>query len=246
MSNFNTSIARVLMLLGVLVFDIAGIVVFVSMFSGLLMDAPVKLAFMFIVLLVGLLVFSISVIFPSLLLGKGGIVYPIAVVTVSVIYLGVSNLISVFFITGNVMGYIGWELLAFAVLMGVLAVLLFFSKREAKHENQVEFERSEKTTIHTQLMSIETALSAKQNIEGIVPVIHSFKVLKERIHASTPFGRIIGNSAVFEIENTIRSNLDYLQLYVRSNTLDKNIVDMQNLIDETRGLIVNRETLNVR
>jgi len=247
MSNFNSSIARVLGLLGVLVLDIAIIIIFVKIFSGLLILAPVKLSLMSMVLFVGLLFFSASVIFPRLLSRGRGIVYPIATISVSVIYLALSNLISVFFIVGSMVWYIGWELLVFVALLGVLSVLIFFSKRNTENEYQVEFEQSEKTSISMQLMFIEKSLTAKQNVEGIVPIVHSFKALKERIHASTPFGRIVGNSAVFEIENTIRSNLDYLQLYIRSNTLDKNmVVDIQNLIDETQTLIVNREVLNVR
>ncbi|NHN32509.1 hypothetical protein [Paenibacillus agricola] len=246
MSNYNFSIARSLKLLGVLVFDIAVIMIFISMFSSLFILAPVKLALMSMVLLTGLFFFSVSVIFPRLLSRGYGVVYPIATIIVSIIYLALANLISVFFIVGSTVWYIGWELLAFAGLIGVLSVFLFFSKRETENEYQVELEQSNKTSIHMQLMFIEASLTAEQNIEGILPIIHSFKALKERIHASTPFGRITGNSVVFELENTIRSNLDYLQLYTRTNTLDKNMVDIQKLIDETRALIVNREVLNVR
>ncbi|SFM22183.1 hypothetical protein SAMN03159341_12125 [Paenibacillus sp. 1_12] len=246
MSNFNSSITSSLKWLGVLVFDIAVIVVFLKIFSGLFILAPVKLALMSMVLLLGLFFFSASVVFPRLLSGSKSIAYPIATIFVSIMYLVLSNLISVFFIEGGMVWYIGWELLAFASLLGVLSVLFFFSKRETEYENQVELEQSEKTNIHMQLMFIETSLTAKQNVEGIVPIMHSFKLLKERIHASTPFGRITGNSAVFELENTIRSNLDYLQLYIRSNSLDKNMVDIHNLIDETRTLMANRELLNVR
>lgn len=54
MSNFNFSLARSLKLLGVLVFDIAVIVIFISMFFGLLFLAPVKLALMSMILLIGL------------------------------------------------------------------------------------------------------------------------------------------------------------------------------------------------
>lgn len=190
--------------------------------------------------------FSASVIFPRLLSKGKGIVYPIATITVSIMYLAISNLISVWFIVGSTVWYLGWELLTLAVVIGVLSVLLFFSKREIENEYQVELEQSNKTSIHMQLMYIEASLTAEQNAEGILPIIHSFKALKERIHASTPFGRITGNSAVLELENTIRSNLDYLQLYMRPNTLVKNLVDIQRLIDETRALIVNREVLNVR
>ncbi|MEK3726156.1 hypothetical protein [Paenibacillus sp. FSL H8-0034] len=246
MSNFNFSLARSLKLLGVLVFDIAVIVIFISMFFGLLFLAPVKLALMSMILLIGLCFFSASVIFPRLLSKGKGIVYPIATITVSIMYLAISNLISVWFIVGSTVWYLGWELLTLAVVIGVLSVLLFFSKREIENEYQVELEQSNKTSIHMQLMYIEASLTAEQNAEGILPIIHSFKALKERIHASTPFGRITGNSAVLELENTIRSNLDYLQLYMRPNTLVKNLVDIQRLIDETRALIVNREVLNVR
>ncbi|WP_240418096.1 hypothetical protein [Paenibacillus periandrae] len=246
MSNFNFSLARSLKLLGVLVFGIAVIVIFIRLFSGLLFLAPVKLAFMSVVLLIGLSLFSASVIFPRLLSRGTGIVYPIATITVSIMYLALSNLISVWFIVGSTVWYIGWELLALAAVIGVLSVLLFFSKRESDNEYQVELEQSNKTSIHMQLMYIEASLTAEQHVEGILPIIHSFKALKERIHASTPFGRITGNSAVLELENTIRSNLDYLQLYMRPNTLVKNRVDIQRLIDETRALIVNREVLNVR
>jgi hypothetical protein len=40
--------------------------------------------------------------------------------------------------------------------------------------------------------------------------------------------------------------LDYLLLHVRSDTFSTNIADVQNLIEETRKLTMNREALNVR
>lgn len=241
----NDSLLRTLKLSGVLIFDIAVLVAFIKMFSVLFIMAPVKLAFMFIVLLAGLCMFSGSVMFPKLL-GRSGIVYPIATVTVSILYLCVSNLISVIFIAGSTVWYIGWELLVFAVWIGIFSVFVMFAKRAAEDRGQAGLEQSSMMSIHMQLNHIEESLTARQHVEGILPIIKSFKLLKERISASTPFGRITGNSAIFELEHTIRGNLDYLQLYIRSNALDQNIVDMQNLIDETRRLIVNREALNVR
>ncbi|NOU94676.1 hypothetical protein GC093_15815 [Paenibacillus sp. LMG 31456] len=244
MRYFNFSNFGLYRLLAALVFDIAIVLGFFSIFSALFILAPLKLVIMSIVLFVGLLFFSGAVVFPKLLFGRGSIAYPISIVVVSIIYLAVSNLISVIFIMGNMVWYICWELVVFAILIGVLSTLTYFSNREAV--DTTELEQSEKTNINMQLMIIEASLNAKKNNEGILPIIHSFKMLKERINASTPFGRITGNSAVYELENTIRDNLEFIQLHIRSNSIDKNIVDIQNLIDETRSLIVNREALNVR
>ncbi|MCR8634812.1 hypothetical protein [Paenibacillus radicis (ex Xue et al. 2023)] len=243
MRYFNFSNFGLYRLLAVLVFDIAIILGFYSIFSVLFILAPMKLVIMSLVLFAGLLFLSGAVVFPNLF-GRGSIPYPISIVVVSILYLAVSNLISVTFIMGNIVWYICWELFIFAILIGVLSTITYFSNRES--EDSTELEKSEKTNINMQLMIIEASLNAKKNNEGILPIIQSFKVLKERINASTPFGRITGNSAVYELENTIRDNLEFIQLHIRSNAIDKNIADIQSLIDETRHLIVNREALNVR
>ncbi|MFD0682273.1 MULTISPECIES: hypothetical protein [unclassified Paenibacillus] len=243
MRYFNFSNFGLYRLLAVLVFDIAIIVGFYSIFSALFILAPMKLVIMSLVLFAGLLFFSGAVVFPNLF-GRGSIPYPISIIVVSILYLAVSNLISVAFIMGNIVWYICWELFIFAILIGVLSTITYFSNRES--EDSTQLEKSEKTNINMQLMIIEASLNAKKNNEGILPIIQSFKVLKERINASTPFGRITGNSAVYELENTIRDNLEFIQLHIRSNAIDKNIADIQSLIDETRHLIVNREALNVR
>ncbi|TDF94451.1 hypothetical protein [Paenibacillus piri] len=244
MRHFNFSIFKVLRLLAIFVFDAAVVLAFFKLFSVLLLAAPVKFAFMTIILLTGLLFFNVSVLSPRLLLGRSGIAYPIAVVILSLVYIAVSNFISVVFLTGSTIWYLCWELLIFAGTAGTLSVFGFFASREDNDADRLE--NTEKTTISMQLMLIEQSLISKQNDETLAPIIQSFKALKERIQASTPFGRITGNSAVYELENTIRDNLEFLQLHVRSNTIDKNLKDIQNLIEETRRLIISREALNVR
>jgi hypothetical protein len=242
--NLNVSLLRSYKLLGIVVFDIAVILAFFQIFSVLLIFSSVKLGVMLLVLLTGLLLFNGAVLFPNLLFRRSSPVYPVSVIVISILYLLLSNFISLLFVAGSLGWYLVLELLLLAALIGILVTLSFFADRESGGTDDLE--RTEKATINMQLMIIESSLMEKQKNEALVPIIRSFKRLKERIHASTPFGRITGNSEVYELENTIRDNLEFIQLHIRSDAVDKNIEDIQNLIEETRKLIVNREALNVR
>lgn len=243
--NFsNSSVLKLFRLAAIIVFDIAVLLAFFKIFFVLFLVSPIKLIFMFIVLLAGLLAFSGALLFPTLLFRRSHFAYPVSVVTVTIFYLALSNLVSLFFISGSTAWYLIWELLIGAVYIGILSVLTFFANHEK--EDTAELEQLQKSTIQMQLLLIENSLVSKQNDGAISPLLHSFKALKERIHASTPFGRIAGNSAIYELENKIRDNLEFIQLHTRSHTIAKNIEEIQTLMEETRRLIIHREALNIR
>ena len=73
-----------------------------------------------------------------------------------------------------------------------------------------------------------------------------FKALKERIYASTPFGRITGNSVILDLEDQIKSKLMYLEEILNIDISDETVVELEKLLKETRKLVINRETLNIK
>jgi len=176
-----------------------------------------------------------------------GVAYSASIVTVSILYAVASNVLSVFLLAGSTAWYIVWQLIILAVFMGLLSVIALFSKRAMDDINKDKREQIAKSSIKAQLLEIEADMNAKKDCEGMLDVINSFKILKERINASTPFGRIAGNEAVADIEDEIRSNLLRLQSSIRAEDLSKdNLADIIKLIEDTRRLVVNREAMNVR
>ncbi|MGE4282669.1 MAG: hypothetical protein AB7G87_03020 [Clostridia bacterium] len=246
MDEGNFSVSRILRLLGCLVLDIAVLVAFFKVFAFFSILAPAKSVLMLMVLLIGLIVSNGAIVFPDILFRKIGIAFPTSIIILSVMYTIVSNILSVFLIAGSIIWYIVWELSIFAVFIGVFSIIASFSKRAWDDIKRVELEQDEKNSINVQLMEIEAAIIAKQNDDGILPIFNSFKELKRRMNASTPFGRMAGNSKAIDIENVIKSNLVSVQSKIQSNLTDEGLADVQRLLDDTRRLVVNREAINIR
>jgi hypothetical protein len=97
-----------------------------------------------------------------------------------------------------------------------------------------------------QLLEIEDAFTLKEDQESIMECLKLFKSLKERIQASTPFGRIIGNKAVDKVENEIKNNLVSFRVSFQENSTDKNLVQLQKMLEDTKRLVINREKLNIQ
>lgn len=258
MNNSKISSTVLLRISGCFIFDVAVILAFFKVVGLFFIIAPGKSSFMLLVLLIGLLIFNASIILPSMLFKSIGIPYSASTVTVMLLYVIVANIISIFFITGSTAMYIVWELIIFACLLVVLSIICTFLKGAEENILKIEIEREDKTSVMLQLLQIEDTLNKKENEEYFLSIINLFKTLKERIKASTPFGRIIGNSSVFELENQIKNNLVSLQEGLETWLTDKKsikleksfelneLIRLEKLIKDTRTLVINRETLNIK
>lgn len=246
MERDHYSISKLLKFIGCLLFDIAIIIAFLKAFALFSILAPVKSILMLIVLLIGLAAVNCAVLLSDVLFKKVGIAYSAASISLLITYAFVANILSVYLIKGNVIWYIVWELIILSVLIALFSIIVFYSGRVSENIRRAEIEQISKSQINIQLMNIENAIMARQNDEDILPIINSFKALKERINASTPFGRITGNSAVLDIENKIKKNLEYLHSKLESTLTEESMAEIKKLLDDTRRLVINREALNVR
>lgn len=232
--------------IGCLIFDIALILAY---FKGLGLFAlifPIKSILIFFVLLVGLVALNGAVICPSMLFKRIGVPYCASAVTMSVLYAIVSNIFSIIFVSGSTVWYIVWELIVFAVFIVIFSIVGAFSKSAAQELAKAVKEQNDKTIIMEQLLEIENILTVKENQDDILQCRKVFKKLKERIQASTPFGRISGNSSVLEIENQIKNKLESLKVSLHGNLTYEDLIEMEKLIEDIRRLVINRETLNIK
>lgn len=246
MNNSKLTSNDVLKILGCFIFDVALILAFLKTFGLFFIIAPGKSILILFILLVGLIVFNGAVIFPGMIFKSIGIPYSASIVTLFVLYAILSNILSVLLIPGSTVWYVVWEMILFAVFLVVFSIIAAFSRSAVEGIGKVEKEQDDKALIMLQLLEIEGILNAKENQEEILPIRNHFKTLKERIQASTPFGRINGNNAVSEIENQIIKNLISLREGLQGNLNDKSLVEIQRLLKDTRRLVINRETLNIK
>lgn len=246
MDNSKLSSKGVLEIIGCFIFDFALILAFFKAFGLFFIIAPDKSILMLLVLIVGLICFNGAIVFPRMLFKSMGIPYSAATSTLLVLYSILANIISVFLIKGSTVWYIVWELVVFAVFLVIFSVIAVFSKGATEDIIKAKKEQCDKTSIMLQLLEIEEILTSKEERQSILSILNLFKSLKERIQASTPFGRISGNSAVLGLENEIKNNLVSLQLDLQGNLTDKNLDELQKLIKDTLRLVINRETLNIK
>ncbi|HEY8889708.1 MAG TPA: hypothetical protein VIM70_05600 [Clostridium sp.] len=246
MNSNKLSSINMLKILGCFAFDIALILGFLKTFGLFLIIAPGKSVLILIVLLLGLLILNVVVVFSDMLFISIGIPYSAVTVTLAVLYVIVSNILSIFLIPGSIIWYIVWQLIIFAVFILIFAVIVAFINAAAKDIVKVENEQADKTSIMLQLMEIEDAFIAKEDQEALLHCLNLFKALKERIHASTPFGRIVGNSVVLKAENQINNNLVSMKISLKENLTNENLVELQKLIEDSLRLVIYRETLNIK
>lgn len=239
--------SKVLKLVGCLIFDIAVIMAFFEAFSFFTLLNPMKSVLALLFLLVSLAAINGAVIFPGMLYKRIGIAYSASIITVSILYAVLSGVLTAFLIAGSTVWYIFWQLILLAAFIGMLSVIALFSKRGLDDATRNEREQVESSSVRARLLEIEADLNAKKDLDGMTDVINSFRILKERINASTPFGRIAGNEAVAEIEDKIKFGLLQLQSRIRSeNFSEDSLKDILKLIEDIRRLVINREAMNVR
>lgn len=246
MNNNKRSSISLLKILGCFVFDIALILAFFQIFGLFLIISPVKSILMIFVLLFGLMIFNGVVLFSNMLFKSIGIPYSAASITLAILYVLISNVLSIFLILGSSAWYIIWQLIIFASFILIFAVIAAFSNGAAKDILKDQNEQVDKAFIMSQLLEIEDAFAAKEDQESIMHSLDLFIALKERIQFSTPFGRITSNIAVSKAEGQITNNLVSLRVLVQENLNDKNLDKLQKLLADTRRLVINREILNIK
>ena len=239
------SVSRVLRVLGALLLDAAMIILFVEVFSWFSLLAPAKSALMLLVLLIGLVAVNVVIIAPPLH-KKVGIAYSAAFGTLLVLYAVVANVVSALSIFSTVLWFIVWQLIILAVFVLILAVIAAAAKRAAQDIEAGDAERAARGNITLMLTDMQTALAPRAADPAAAPVIAAFRALKERINASTPFGRIQGNQAVADLEYRIMANLGFILNELRVNLSGENITRIQTVMEETRRMVMNRETLNIQ
>ena len=246
MNNSKLSSTSMLKVLGCFVFDIALILAFFKTFGLFFIIAPGKSILILFVLLLGLMILNLVVVFSDILFMSIGMPYCAVAVTLVVLYVIVANILSLFLIPGSIVWYIVWQLIVFAVFTVIFSIIATFSNDAAKNIIKDQNERADKTSIMLQLLEIEDAFIAREDQDAIVQCFNIFKSLKERIQVSTPFGRIIGNSVVLNAENQIKNNLVSINVSLNEKATDKNLVQLQRLLEDTGRLVIYRETLNIK
>lgn len=167
-----------------------------------------------------------------------------SIIVLFILYAVLSNVLSALLIVENIVTYIVWELILLAAFFLLFSFLLSFAKRASENIEKIKNEQSAQNSIDLQLMKIETAVHAIDNNNSALS--NSYQALKERINASTPFGRIADNRAVAEVENMIKANLNNILSSVSIDLDEKGLTSTQKLLDYTRQLVIDREKLIVK
>lgn len=246
MNDNKFSSTSILRLSSCIIFDIALLLAFFNVFWLIFIMDPMKATLALLVLIMGLMIFNISLLLPNRLFKSIGIPYSVSIISLFIFYAFISNIFSLFLIKGSVIRYIAWELILFGIFIFILSVIISFSKNATEEIRKSEKETIEKNLVKLKLMEIETALKSKKNKDELLPSINSFIILKERIQASTPFGRINGNNSVLDLEYQINDNLSFLIEMLKADLTGTNLVELKKTIETTRTLVINRETLNIK
>ncbi len=246
MDNRKLASAHMRKVLGCFVFDIALIIVYFKAFGLFFIVDPGRSVLMIFVLLLGLMILNLVVAFEDILFIRIGIPYNAVNITLVVLYVIVANIFSVFLIKGSIILYVIWQLIIFAVFIGIFIIIVAFSEDTAKKIIRVKNQQAEKAFLMQQLLEIEEAFDAKEDQENILKYVNQFKGLKEQIQFSTPFGRSISNNEVLNAEKKINNNLQSLKVSIKENSTDENLIELQKIIEGTRQLVINREELNIR
>ncbi|QAA31352.1 hypothetical protein [Clostridium manihotivorum] len=246
MNNSKDSSLTLLKVIGCLIFDLGAILAYYNLLGLFVFVFPIKSILILSTLIIGLIILNISIIIPNLVFDKIGIPYSAAIVTIATLYFLVANISSILLVSISAVGYISWELIVFAIFVVIVSSVAAFSKRSVIDRDMFEKEQVEKSFILLQLQEIEAMLLEREGQSKNSQSIKLFKILKERIQASTPFGRITGNVLVSQAEDKIKNNITSLKLCLESNVSDKSLDEVDTLIEDTRKLVINREKLNIR
>lgn len=134
MINSRISSISMRKILGCLVFDAALIIAFFEVFGLFIIIDPVKSILILLTLLIGLMILNIEVVFSDMLFRSIGIPHSKATVTLAVLYVIISNILSVFLIPGSIAWYMVWQSIIFAVFILSFAVIATVSITAAEDD----------------------------------------------------------------------------------------------------------------
>lgn len=245
--NGNTfSVSRILRILGALILDAVMVIIFVKKYFWFTLLAPAESVLMMLVLITGLAVVDWVIIAPPSH-KKFGVGYAAAISVLLVLYAVSANIVSILTIWPcKLIWYVVWQLLILGVFILVIAVIASFGKRAAQDIEAGSAERALHGNVTLLLADMQNTLAARAGDPAVAPVADAFRALKERINASTPFGRIQDNPGAADLEYRIMGNLNFLQNELRANLTGENAARIQGLMDETRRMVINREALNIQ
>jgi|GEM_PF-971409 hypothetical protein len=252
MNDNSFSVSRIIRAAACLILDIAMLIIFIKVFSIFLLLAPAGSVLMLLVLLIGLAIVNVVIIAPGGFYKRISLAYSTAISFLLVLYAVTANVVSVLtwssllMIPGNIIWYIVWQLLILAAFILIIAVIAAFTKRSAQDISANQAEYTARSGIALQLSDMQATLGAREGDPAVAPVAAAFKALRERLGASTPFGRIQGNPAVADLEYRIIGNLSLLQNELRAGLTGENAARVQGIMEETRRMVINRETLNIK
>jgi hypothetical protein len=134
MINIRISHSSIKKILACLVFDTVLIVAFFKVFGLFIIIDPVKSILIFFTLFIGLMILNIEVVFSEMLFKSTGIPHCVATVTLTVLYVIISNTLSGFLISGSIVWYIVWQLIIFASFILSFALIAKFSNTAAQDD----------------------------------------------------------------------------------------------------------------
>ena len=235
-----------LTLVGCLIFDFAIILAFFKIFGLFLIVIFSKSLCAMLVLLLGLAASNVAVVAPNILFKNVNLPFSNAISVLLILYACIANVASAFLLTGSLVRYMVWQLIVLAIFLILLSVTLAYSKGAITNFASVEKEQTQVKRLKLQFLRIDNLLTEKMEDPNILSVLPLFTSLRERALASTPFGRIVGNSEVAEIEKQVMKNFLKFEDMLNGDFADNKLIEVRNLLEETRRLIVNREALNIK
>lgn len=246
MNDNKTSSISALKILGCVIFDIAIIFGFYRIFGLFYIIAPGRSSLVLLFLLLGLAIFNGVILFSSTIFNRFGVPYSASLIVLTILYVLISNILSIFLINGTIIGYLVWQLILLAIYFLILALVISFTRKIDRDSARDANEQIENNLVKLYLINVETALEEKENQESISTCLSLFRSLKERINASTPFGRIIDNFTVIELEQKIKKNLLTAEEILKEELSDNNLVMFEKLLENTKRMVINRESLIVK
>ncbi len=252
MNDSGFSVSKILRIFGALLLDAVLIIIFIKKFFWFTVTMPAgESLFMMLILLIGLA--AVDVVIIGLPLSKKvGIAYSAAISFLLVLYAIVANLVSILtripllLVPSKIIWYGVWQLLILAAFILAFALVAAFAKRNARDYDARQAEVAARGNVMMMLSDMQVVLGARESDPAFAAVTAAFKAMRERINASTPFGRILGNPAVADLENRIMGNLNLLQNELRAGLTGQNAAKLQGIMEDTHRMIINRETLNIQ
>lgn len=244
--NNNISSTSALKVIGCIIFDFALMLLFFKTLGLFFIIAPIKSLLVLLILFIGLMIFNAALILPSKSFNKIGTPYSDSIIVLFILYPLIANIFSVYLMAGSTIRYIAWELILFGIFIFIFSIIMSFSKISVEDKRKDKNESIERNLVKLKLVEIESILEEKEDKDELLPIINEFEMLKERIEASTPFGRITDNNEVLHLENQINENLSSLIEMLKTDLIDNDPIELKKIMGKTKNLIINREGINIK